>query len=53
MDVIALNDKIYGLLITRDEASVEITVWHGEQQQAMICIDEDGVHALDAKTLNS
>lgn len=43
MDVIEINGKTYGVVISQDEHGAEIGLWQGDQQLAAIVVDEQGV----------
>lgn len=46
MNIITINGKTYGVIVTQDEYGAEIGLWLGDEQVASITIDEDGVKTL-------
>lgn len=45
MDIIEVGGKVYGVVITQDDAGAEIGLWCGDEQVAAILIDGQGVSA--------
>lgn len=45
MDIITINGKTYGVVVTQDEYGAEIGLWLGDEQVASITIDEEGAWA--------
>lgn len=43
MDIITINGKTYGVVVSQDEYGAEIGLWLGDEQVASIMIDEDGI----------
>lgn len=40
MDIIVVGGKVYGVVITQDDAGAEIGLWCGDEQVACISIDD-------------
>ncbi len=47
MDIIEVGGRVYGVVITQDDAGAEIGLWYGEQQVAAIVIEGRKVSAHD------
>lgn len=43
MDIIEVGGKVYGVVITQDDAGAEIGLWCGDEQVAALLIDEEGI----------
>lgn len=41
MDIIEVGGKVYGVVITQDDAGAEIGLWCGDLQVAAIVIDKE------------
>lgn len=44
MDIIEVGGKVYGVVITQDDAGAEIGLWCGDEQVAAILIETDAQH---------
>lgn len=43
MDIITINGKTYGVVVTQGEYGAEIGLWLGDEQVASIMIDAEGI----------
>lgn len=45
MDIIEVGGRLYGVVITQDDAGAEIGLWHGDEQVATLVIEGRAVSA--------
>lgn len=45
MKVFEIGGKLYGVVITQDDAGAEIGLWCGDEQLASTVVDEEGAKA--------
>lgn len=43
MDIIEVGGRVYGVVVTQDDAGAEIGLWCGDEQAAAILINEQGL----------
>lgn len=53
MDIIEVSGKVYGVVITQDDAGAEIGLWCGDEQVAALLVDEEGISSITERDRRS